>query len=324
MRNPHYDHARLGLIALVVFGHAIEGLLDHPLARTLYLAVYAFHIPAFALLSGVLAPERIDLAGLRRIAIGVLSPYAFFQGLYLWAAGKPLGFVVPYWLLWYLVSLSCWRLMLPLFAHLRGALIWAVALALVAGMLSDVGYAFALSRTLDFFPLFLLGHALRGSKWLQRPSSTAARLTAGAGFALLLCVCWYGGAHFDHRWLYGTNGYAEIGVGRLEGMGLRLAVLAVSAALSLAFLTLVPRAPSPLAPLGARSLNAYLLHGFLIRFGAPSIAALWGLCGGWSLALLAVGAVAVTTVLSSGWVAWCVRPLTRPTWIERLLWRGPA
>jgi len=322
-RSPFYDHARLGLIALVVFGHAIEALLDHPAARTLYFAVYAFHIPAFAFLSGALAPERIDLAGLRRIAFGLLAPYAIFQVLYLKAVGEPLGFVVPYWLLWYLVSLACWRLMLPLFAQLRGALLCAVVLACMAGALNDVGYAFALSRTCVFFPLFLFGHTLRKSGWLERTPRPGTRLAALAGFALLLVLCGVGAGHFDHRWLYGTNAYAEIGVGPLPGMAIRLTVLAVSAVLTLAFLTLVPRGPSPWAPLGARSLNAYLLHGFLIRFGGASVVALWSLCGNWTLALLAVGAAAVTGVLSSGWVAWCVRPLTQPTWIERLLWRSP-
>lgn len=323
-RNPFFDQARFGLIALVVFGHALEHVLQHRSAHALYFAVYAFHIPAFAFLSGVFASDRVDVARLRQIAFGLLAPYALFQVLYLEAMGKPLGFVVPYWLLWYLVSLACWRLMLPLFARFRWPLTLAVALAVGAGMLPDVGYAFSLSRTCVFFPLFLLGHRLRGSPWLERPPGAAMRLGAVAAFALLVGVCWYGVGTFDHRWLYANTSFAQLGISMWKGAAVRLALTLLSAVLTLAFLALVPRRRTWAAAWGIHSLNAYLLHGFLIRWGGHALGPLWARCGAWTVPLLALGALAVAALLSTRWVAWCVRPLTQPVWLERLLWRPPA
>ena len=63
----------------------------------------------------------------------------------------------PYWLLWYLLSLAGWRLLLPVFARLKRPLTFAVALAVAVGCASEVGYYLSLSRTLVFFPMFVLG-----------------------------------------------------------------------------------------------------------------------------------------------------------------------
>ena len=53
VRVPFWDNARFATIALVVIGHAIQRQTsDSNNALILYLFIYAFHIPAFALISG--------------------------------------------------------------------------------------------------------------------------------------------------------------------------------------------------------------------------------------------------------------------------------
>lgn len=82
-RDPWLDNARFILIALVVFGHSLEPLLDtHPWLATCYRFVYAFHMPAFAFLSGAVAHTDVDTRLLRSVVFRLLWPYLIFQGLY--------------------------------------------------------------------------------------------------------------------------------------------------------------------------------------------------------------------------------------------------
>ena len=190
-RYPALDHARFVLIALVVIGHLLEQLADSgAVAAALYRWIYLFHMPAFVLVSG--AVSKTDLTRHRAFALttGVLLPYVVFQTLYpawdAWLSGSgdwSQGYLTPYWLLWYLPSLACWRLLLPLFARLKVALPLAVAIALAAGLAPWIGYPLSLSRTLVFFPLFLLGHLI-GARRLQYLGSAGVRKAAAATILL--------------------------------------------------------------------------------------------------------------------------------------------
>ena len=52
-RVPFWDNARFACIVLVVLGHAVQRLTyDSDVALGLYLLIYAFHMPAFAIISG--------------------------------------------------------------------------------------------------------------------------------------------------------------------------------------------------------------------------------------------------------------------------------
>jgi fucose 4-O-acetylase-like acetyltransferase len=264
------DNARFVLIALVVVGHLLEQLVNTgPLSDTLYRWIYLFHMPGFILISGALSKRTLTHRRLLGLATGLLVPYVIFQTLYpAWDAllfpgnDWSQGYLTPYWLLWYLPSLVCWRLMLPLFAH-RWALPVAVAIALAAGLAPWIGYPFSLSRTLVFFPLFLLGHRI-GAQQLQRlGASRGARVCAVVVLAAAGAGAWWLRG-LDPQWLYASVGYATLNVDAVPGAAIRLALLAASSACALAAIALVPRRPL-WAGFGRRSLTTYLMHGFLIR-----------------------------------------------------------
>src|SRR5690348_5045484 len=236
-RYPALDNARFVLIALVVVGHLIEQLVHTgPTADALYRWIYLFHMPAFVLVSGALSSPVLTRRRLVRIVTGLLLPYVLFQTLYpawdAWLFGSgdwSQGYLTPYWLLWYLLSLACWRLMLPVFARLKYPLPIAVAVALAAGAVSWIGYPFSLSRTLAFFPLFLLGFRLRAWR-LQHLGGTATRKS----LAVLILAGTAAGAWFlrglDPQWLYASVDYGTLGVAPAVGAGIRLALLTASSA----------------------------------------------------------------------------------------------
>lgn len=329
-RDPWLDNARFALIALVVFGHALEPLLDaHPLLDEVYRFVYLFHMPAFAFLSGAVARTEADSELLRGVVFRLLLPYALFQGLYAlaaqapeWPDDGPAGIATPYWLLWYLPSLACWRLLLPLFARLRHGPLLALALALAAGWTSDLGYYLSLSRTLVFFPFFFLGQ-----RWMRpwRAVLEARRPALPAVLTLCVLALLASAGPADPRWLYGSVGYAALHVDPLSGALQRLLLMIAAGIATLAFLALVPRRRLPWSALGAGSLGAYLLHGFVVKLadGTGAIERLADWPRPLLLATLGLAALACTAALSSAPVNRALAPLAAPRWLERRLWRRP-
>jgi fucose 4-O-acetylase-like acetyltransferase len=326
-RDPWLDNARFGLIALVVLGHALEPLAGQSAwLDAAYRFVYLFHIPAFAFLSGAVTSPVADARLLRGIAFRLLLPYLAFQGLYAlaaqvpgWPDDGPSGVATPYWILWYLPSLACWRLLLPLFARLRYRLALAVLLALAAGCASDLGYGLSLSRTLVFFPLFLLGWRF-GPSWRQGSQQPPVRLLALAvlGGLLLLAIRWTDAA----PWLYGSLGYASLGAGVPTGLALRLLQMTAAALGCAAYLSLVPRRLSPVSLLGGRSLPAYLLHGFVVKLAvaAGAFELLDGVPAALSLPLLLGLSLLCVAALSSTAAQRLLQPIVAPRWLEQRLW----
>lgn len=328
-RDPWIDNARFILIALVVFGHVLEPLLDaHPWLGTCYRFVYSFHMPAFAFLSGAVSHGTLDPRGMRSIAFRLLWPYLMFQGLYalaaqwsLWPDGGPTSVTTPYWLLWYLLSLACWRLMLPLFAHLRGRLLIAVLVAVGVGCLGGIGYYLSLSRTLVFFPLFLMGWQWAGH-WRARSASRPVRLLAVCTLGAIFAAAWR--IDLDPRWLYGSYDYATLGSPLALGALRRLVLLAIASGGTLALLALVPRRRTAISGAGTRSLGAYVLQGFVVKIavGAGVFGVLTQLGEPWLTVLLLAIAVGVALALASPVARMLLGPLTRPRRVEQYLWQS--
>ena len=164
-RDHQFDNIRLILIFFVIFGHLIEYF---SAGGILYRWIYSFHMPVFIFVSGYFA--KFDP---KKIVCNILVPYVLLQILYtafdrLLYGNAPfrLQFTTPYWLLWYLLSLFCYYLLLPLIDTDRAAVqlfvfLACVALALLSGFGQGFGYFLSLSRTFVFLPFFVGGFYLK-------------------------------------------------------------------------------------------------------------------------------------------------------------------
>src|SRR5215203_5161876 len=174
-RVPFWDNARFACIVLVVLGHAVQRLTyDSDVALGLYLLIYAFHMPAFAIISGYFsksdAPGRRQMA---RVITDILLPYVIFEAL--WTLTKWIvegqanpNITQPSWTLWFLLALGIFRLVLPYLALLRWPLLWTVVISIGAGYLPNIDSTLSLSRTLGLLPFFTLGWWLNDNKVVDR------------------------------------------------------------------------------------------------------------------------------------------------------------
>ncbi|MDX9709961.1 MAG: hypothetical protein RBT64_10455 [Trichloromonas sp.] len=271
-RNYLYDNTKFLMIFLVVFGHLLEPLAEQGgLVRALYMSIYSFHMPVFVLLCGLLTKPDPQGDPSAKIIQSLLVPFIAFTLLYelfnLLTTGRISHYsagLQPYWLLWFLFSLFCWRLLAPFFMKLKYPLPTAFALALAAGYSEQIGYFLGLSRTLFFFPFFLVGQQMvvsgfDVSAWRRRLPRYLPIAVVAANFLFFLIA-----DDFSARWLFGSVSYATLGA-ETFGAFARCGIYALSLSTAAAVLMLIPQEKTWMSERGANTLHVYAWHGFVVK-----------------------------------------------------------
>ncbi|WP_068673890.1 acyltransferase family protein [Oceanobacillus sp. Castelsardo] len=271
-RNAFIDNAKVLFIFLVVFGHMIQPFtFDSGKVNTLYLWIYTFHMPAFIMVSGFFAKGSSDKGYIWNLIRKLLVPYIIFQGIYTlfyYSVGNE-GWKTepfePHWSLWFLLSLFCWHLLLIVYKKwpAKIGIPLSVAIGLVVGFFNEIGHTFSLSRTLVFFPFFLIGFHLTQKQLLlvKRPVAKVASVFVMIAVAVFL----YYIPNIDSGWFLQSKPYAELGAGEYNA-AIRLVVYITAAFMTASILAWVPeRNLNWVTELGKRTLFVYLLHGFFIQ-----------------------------------------------------------
>lgn len=332
-RVPFWDNARYACIVLVVLGHAIQRLTyDSDIAMALYLAFYAFHMPAFAIIAGYFSksapPTKKQMA---RIITDILLPYVIFE--LLWTLTKWFvegeadpNLTQPSWTLWFLLALGIFRLVLPYLALLRWPLVWSILISIGTGYLSNVDSTFSLSRTLGFLPFFVLGWWLREHDIVARFRLIDyrpwwLRVLAVAVFAVDAFVAWHWvdlwrSVDLD-RWFFYVDTYSDLDAHEWWSGGIRLLLIVIGLVLTAAFFVLIPRGTHWWTRFGQYTMYVYLLHSFvlypfretdILRDAEPTW--IW-------LPSVIVLSVVIALALATRPVRWLFRPLVEPraTWL---------
>ncbi|URM91381.1 acyltransferase family protein [Streptomyces sp. MRC013] len=325
-RTPFFDNAKYLAIVLVAVGHAWEPVMEGSRAtRALYMFVYAFHMPAFVIVSGYFSrsftgrPEQM-----RRLVGGVLVPYLVFEVAYTlyrrWAQDAPqqaFSLTDPSYLMWFLLALFVWRLSAPLWRSLRHPLPVASAVAVLASLTPRIAADLELQRVLQFLPFFVLGLSLREEHFrlLRRRAVRAAAVpVAAAGAAGAYAVA----PHLRMGWFYRDSSAQELGYAWWAGPLATVALGAAALVLTAAFLAWVPSRRTRFTVLGAGSLCGYLLHGF-----ATKALQYWELVDAYPVLATAAGRVGLTAAAAAAVTLMCAPPVRRALrWVTepRLEW----
>jgi fucose 4-O-acetylase-like acetyltransferase len=318
-RDPFFDNAKFLLIVLVVVGHNWYPAIDDlRVVKAAYLVVYTVHIPAFVLLSGYFSRGfEGRRKQWRKLVTGVLLPYLIFETAYAAEAaalsghGFSLHLSSPIYVTWFLLALFVWRASAPLWRSLPHPVLLAVAVSLVAGV-AVPSTDFALSRTLQLMPWFVLGLQLhrRHFAMLHR---RWARLAGAAAVVVAAVVAYLVAPGVDARWLDREWDAGTLGVPVAAGLVIALGITVLTAPMIAAVLALVPRNRSLLTRLGALTMYPFLLHGLVVRvvqhLGVHRTLIGWGLGG---VALVTLGAVLLAVLLALPVVRrltwWAVEP----------------
>jgi fucose 4-O-acetylase-like acetyltransferase len=323
-RSDFIDNLKGLLVFLVVAAHFLAetaGL--SPVVNAVYIAIYAFHIPLFAFLSGYLSKSArargTAVRSFLAMYIFAAAGFSLFSNVTLYAYAHMntppasllrdvLGFLKDAVFAvfraagpsWFLLSLMTWRLVAPR-AKSKRVLPFSVLAALLVGGVGEIGYALSLSRTVVFFPLFLAGYFFERESFEKRADMARRPVIWIPAAALFLSGLFaldrLGGA--EYRMLYGFTPYADMGYGFLKGAAARLCLFVLAALASVCVLALVPRRRTFLARWGEQSMGVYILHIFLMPLVAIAKSALH--IGLWFAPLSVLAAVAACQAFSMRW-----------------------
>ncbi len=271
-RDYYFDNGKFLLIFLVVFGHFIRSFVDDSIfIRALYNTIYTFHMPAFILISGYFATPELNKGKLLKLIKKLLVPYVIFQTIYILfyhiLLGEPLDFnyLYPEWSLWFLLSLFSWQLLLFIFARLKKfvALSVAIILGILIGHLQFPGGFLSLSRTIVFFPFFLLGYYMKREHFTLLRSKKM--IFPAVNIILLTFILFYTNTNFDFHWLFGSKLYSEMETVLSSPSLQRVVIYLLSILMVGCFFVFVPEKKYRFTFVGRYTLYVYLLHGFFIR-----------------------------------------------------------
>ncbi|MGW7612018.1 acyltransferase family protein [Streptomyces sp. NPDC054766] len=311
-RDAFFDNAKYLAIVLVAMGHVWDPLKSQSrFLEALYMVVYAFHMPAFVIISGYFSrsfdmrPDR-----LKRLVTGVVVPYVLFETAYSlfsrWVGGSDLSVSLldPWYLTWFLAALFVWRLTTPLWKLVRWPLPLTLCLGLIASVSPEIGDDLDLQRVLQYLPFFVLGLSMKPEHF-QLARRREVRVLAVPILAAALVVGYWAAPRMNIAWFYHRDSAQEMGAPWWAGVVMTLALYGCSLVLTACFFAWVPRRTFWFTALGAGTLYGYLLHGLVIKAFAY---------GGWfderwvrnplGETVLTVAAAALITVL-------CTRPVQR-------------
>ncbi len=159
-RDLSLDTLKGFLIVLVILGHLIGSLNT---SGGVWNLIYTVHMPLFVLISGYFSKhDKLKISN-------IVKPLLVFQLvnvvlLLLLGNGFSVSyFYVPYWTLWYLLSLIFWRIILrytPQCILDNPYLLLALTIigAMLIGTFLPHGRILSIQRTISFFPFFLMGY----------------------------------------------------------------------------------------------------------------------------------------------------------------------
>mgnify|MGYP001088289545 FL=1 len=142
--------------------------------------------------------------------------------------------MVPYWILWYLFSLLCWRFTIK---NTQNTEAWkCILLSMVCCLISGfvpLTYEFSFQRTFYFLPFFMLGHYWRAMENNKKKDKRMSSELACFIICIALFSCFIIVGAYDmtfYRFLYGSYNYIGEGV---NGMIARCFLCVVSFIVSL-------------------------------------------------------------------------------------------
>jgi fucose 4-O-acetylase-like acetyltransferase len=267
-RNYKVDNARFFLIFFVIFGHIIASYNDQVLFGYLLKIIFMFHMPLFVTFSGYYSNLLDDLY-YSKIIVYIIVPYILLETYYavggsLVSGREPITFLytVPNYALWYLLSLATWKLLLPFMIKIPQYVFVSFAIGLIAGFFNDLGHGMSLSRSLYFFPFFLLGYWGKNVGMKIEVLEKNKFLIAIVALSLMLAVFFM---DFHYSLLLGNKSYSALSFTPWTGFGVRGLIYIATLVIGCFFFIIMPNEANFTNRFGRATFLIYAYHIIFIR-----------------------------------------------------------
>ena len=263
-RSERLYSLRYCLMFLVIVGHVfsqeqfsqIEGCV------VIWKWIYMFHMPLFVFISGYFSRKK-DRREFIVSSWKIIEPFVLFQSImclyrFFVHGSISISYVLtPWWVLWYLFSLFCWRLILQILPNkilssAKLVIILTIIFSLLVGFL-PLNRILSLQRTFAFMPFFFLGYYMKEKNLFIGVRYRLLSIIFLLITFLLPMFC---------PQLLGDLNQADPYVTPMDVL-CRIFVFVLSIPISIAFINICPNRPW-IAKQGRLSMQYYIYHSFMI------------------------------------------------------------
>ncbi len=260
-----YDNLKFILVTLVVVGHFADCFsAQSDICKSIYLFIYAFHMPLFVFISGCFYNDkRITSKCLFYTSAGFLLKIALALCDLLVNGKANFSLLSDSGLPWFFFALAAYTFVSYLLRNQNRTylLVMAVVLACFAGYDRSIGDFLYISRIIVFFPFYLAGTMVRQEKIIRLKSNRTMIVCALILLSIWAYLCFFElDAFYPYRHLFtGRNPFsAEVAA---YGPLARLMCYGISALTGFAFLILTPgRDIKFVTEMGTHSIDVYFWH----------------------------------------------------------------
>jgi fucose 4-O-acetylase-like acetyltransferase len=267
-RISYFDNAKYVLILLVVLGHALEPFKNEYYYITVYTFIYSFHNFMFCLISGYLTKTNRSSTAFNKNISNLLIPFLVFQIIYTLPVEILRGasfdaLLIPFWQLWFILSLFYWRASTPYFTRLKHPVIVSLGIAVAFGCCELSVFYLGIECTFTCMPFFLIGYFLPRNFYF-RITSLRYRITGLVILVMGAILFHYYIEVFDYRWFYGITKYENLGYSVFMGSLFKVLICGLSVVLGFSFLSLIPKNTIRMSRLGKNSFYVYIWHVLIV------------------------------------------------------------
>lgn len=264
-RDYYLDNVKVILIFLVIFGHLVDKFADkNTIYNILYIVIYSFHMPLFIFVSGYFS-KNVDKSR-ENAFVGCLVPYLIFNTIYLLVSTKNImvPIFLPLYIYWYMLSLFIWKLILKDFIKIKHCVLVSILLGIYCGMFDDISWMMSMSRTIVFFPYFLMGYY--ANKDTLNKIKNIPKYISITVFILMsiLIIYIFNNDLVSTHILLCAESYNTIGLRIREGIVYRLLQYGVSIIIGICVLNFISIKKHKYTDYGRKTVSIYLGHAYII------------------------------------------------------------
>lgn len=274
-----FDNLKFFLIITVVVGHFADQAIKYPAFKSLYLFIYAFHMPLFIYISGVFHKnKRIMEKVLIYTLLGYLLKVIIFFTKIAMGNEPEFSFFTEKGVPWFMFALAAFTLISYLLRDIdkKFVLIFALLLACMVNYDANISDFLYLSRIIVFFPFYHLG-TMTNVGTLRDINHRKSNKLIGIGILLvwiIVCLFFLDKAYnlrplFTARNPFDKSWYPF-------GVFFRLGCYGLTALLNFALISITPDKEIPMwTKFGARTMQVYFWHRpilyVLTALGVPAM-----------------------------------------------------
>lgn len=222
-------------------------------------------MPLFIMISGMNYKWKSIYESIYPILVPFLIYNIMYESFYFIINGMPSSYVTslsPMWIMWFLLSLISWRLITPYLVKIKYPVTLSIGLMLSSFLIDVFGYEFSLLRTFTFLPFFVVGYVYKAQILTMVNSkmiTKVARLSVVPLFVLLSLI------NIDIGILKGGSNYVDLNMDISIALIHKMTWFCIAMLTSFIVLFSMIGRNSLFTNLSTKTLNVYLIHGFIVK-----------------------------------------------------------